>query len=102
MTAPEMLDHAFVRKAGRRQTRSGKSAMTLIRYRPAAPLDRYVECLWWSQREAPQAYGEHMLPSGRAQLVFALHEMPIVYRSGTPLCSVAISRSIWATRTRHT
>jgi AraC-like DNA-binding protein len=63
--------------------------MTLIRYRPAAPLDRYVECLWWSTREAPQAYGEHMLPSGRAQLVFALHEKPIVYRSGAPLRSVA-------------
>ncbi|MGH8319388.1 MAG: helix-turn-helix domain-containing protein [Steroidobacteraceae bacterium] len=52
--------------------------MELVRYCPAPPLDRYIECLWWSHREEPQHHSEHMLPSGGAQLVIALHEMPIL------------------------
>ena len=48
--------------------------MSLVRYFPRAPLDRYVECFWWSRREIAQSYFEHMLPSGQAQLVFALHD----------------------------
>ena len=52
--------------------------MQLTRYRPAPPLDRYIECFWWSHRDGPQAHSEHMLPSGRAQLLFALHETPIL------------------------
>lgn len=61
--------------------------MQLIRYRPAAPLDRYVECFWWSCREEPQDFGEHMLPTGRAQLIFLLHETPVLCRppAGRPL-----------------
>ena len=58
--------------------------MQLIRYRPAAPLDSYVECFWWSWREVPQNFCEHMLPSGRAQLIFTLHETPIVCRPSPP------------------
>ncbi|MGH8142673.1 MAG: DUF6597 domain-containing transcriptional factor [Steroidobacteraceae bacterium] len=54
--------------------------MQLIRYRPAPPLDRYIECFWWSRRDEPQLHSEHMLPSGRAQLLFALHETPILCR----------------------
>ena len=38
--------------------------MPLIRYHPCAPLDRYVECIWWSWRERAEIVGEHMLPSG--------------------------------------
>jgi hypothetical protein len=53
--------------------------MQLIRHRPAAPLDRYIECFWCSHRDEPQDHGEHMLPSGNAQLVFALHEVPILW-----------------------
>jgi AraC-like DNA-binding protein len=68
--------------------------MTLVHYRPAAPLDRYVECLWWSRRRAPQTEGEHILPSGRAQLVFALHEMPIAYRPTASSRSVAWTGSL--------
>jgi AraC-like DNA-binding protein len=52
--------------------------VNLIRYTPAPPLDRYIECFWWSLRDEPQNHGEHMLPSGRAQLVIALHENPIL------------------------
>jgi AraC-like DNA-binding protein len=52
--------------------------MQLIRYRPAAPLDRYVQCFWWSRRDSPQEYCEHILPSGGVQLLFALHETPIL------------------------
>ncbi len=54
--------------------------MQMCRYRPAPPLDRYIECFWWSHRDGPQDHSEHMLPSGGAQLLFALHEMPILYR----------------------
>jgi AraC-like DNA-binding protein len=54
--------------------------MQMSRYRPAAPLDRYIECFWWSHRDEPQDDTEHMLPSGGAQLLFALHEKPILYR----------------------
>jgi AraC-like DNA-binding protein len=54
--------------------------MQLIRYRPAPPLDRYIECFWWSHRDEPQEHSEHMLPSGGAQLLFALHETPILRR----------------------
>jgi AraC-like DNA-binding protein len=52
--------------------------MHMIRYRPAAPLDTVVECLWWSQRDEPELSCEHMLPSGNAALVFALHEARMV------------------------
>lgn len=52
--------------------------MQSMRHIPAAPLDRYVECFWWSLREAPQEFSEYMLPSGSVQLVFALHETPMV------------------------
>jgi AraC-like DNA-binding protein len=54
--------------------------MQLIRYRPAPPLDRYVECFWWSHRDESQHPSEYMLPSGAAQLLFALHEKPILCR----------------------
>ena len=56
----------------------------MIRYRPAAPLDRHVQFFWWSQRDAPQDYCEHILPSGGVQLLFALHETPIVCLPSTP------------------
>ena len=54
--------------------------MQLIRHRPAAPLDAYVECLWWSRRDQAEDSGEHMLPSGSAQLILTLHEAPIICR----------------------
>jgi AraC-like DNA-binding protein len=57
--------------------------MQLIRHRPAPPLDRYVECLWWSRRDEPQDYCERILPSGGVQLLFALHEMPIICWPGS-------------------
>jgi AraC-like DNA-binding protein len=57
--------------------------MPLIRHRPAAPLDRYVQCFWWSRRDEPQDFHEHILPSGGVQLLFALHECPIT-RSPAP------------------
>jgi AraC-like DNA-binding protein len=51
--------------------------MHLIRYCPAPPLDAYVEWFWWSRRDQAENSGEHMLPSGSAQLIFALHDAPI-------------------------
>jgi AraC-like DNA-binding protein len=63
--------------------------MTLIRYLPSAPLDRYVDCFWWSQRDRPEVFGEHMLPSGCVQMIVALHDLPILCvpssSSGDPL-----------------
>jgi AraC-like DNA-binding protein len=52
--------------------------MELLRYRPGYPLDRCVECFWWSTRDRPQDFAEHMLPSGSAQLLFALHDLPLL------------------------
>jgi AraC-like DNA-binding protein len=55
----------------------------MIRFRPAPPLDRYIECFWWSHRDEPQEHSEHMLPSGAAQMVFALHDSPILCRASS-------------------
>ena len=68
--------------------------MQLVRYRPAPPLDRFIECFWWSLREAAQDHGEHMLPSGRAHLVFALHEAPILCRPSAAGIGMTWSGSI--------
>jgi AraC-like DNA-binding protein len=54
--------------------------VSLLLHRPAPPLDRYVHCIWWSVRDTPDTTCEHILPSGSAQLVFALHDEPIGYR----------------------
>jgi AraC-like DNA-binding protein len=51
--------------------------------------------MWWSQRDRRQEYGEHMLPSGRVQMIFALHEEPIMCSPASPLRgAVRWSRSI--------
>ena len=51
--------------------------MRSVRYCPPAPLNAIVDCFWWSQRDEAEVSCEHMLPSGNASLVFALHEAPI-------------------------
>jgi AraC-like DNA-binding protein len=68
--------------------------MQMRRYRPAPPLDRYIECFWWSHRDQPQEDSEHMLPSGGAQLLFALHETPISCRAAGAEASSAWSGSV--------
>ena len=68
--------------------------MQLTRYHPAPPLDRYIECFWWSQRNEAQDHSEHMLPSGGAQLLFALHETPILCRPSDCADSITWSGSI--------
>jgi AraC-like DNA-binding protein len=68
--------------------------MQLIRYRPAPPLDRYIECFWWSHRDELQVHSEHMLPSGGAQLLFTMHETPILCRPSASGASIAWSGSI--------
>ena len=52
--------------------------MNFIRYHPPGPLDQYIACFWWSRRDLPQDYCEHILPSGGVQLLFALHDTPII------------------------
>jgi AraC-like DNA-binding protein len=51
----------------------------VISYRPRAPLDLFVEQLWWSHRAVPSTACEHVLPSGKAQIVIALHGEPITW-----------------------
>ncbi|HEY0749145.1 MAG TPA: helix-turn-helix domain-containing protein [Steroidobacteraceae bacterium] len=68
--------------------------MQLMRYRPAPPLDRFIECFWWSHRDEPQEHSEHMLPSGAAQLLFALHKTPILCRPSAFGNSMSWSGSI--------
>ena len=51
--------------------------MNIVRLVPAAPLDAVVAMLWWCRRIEPYMACEHLLPSGSAQLVIALHEQPI-------------------------
>ena len=46
----------------------------MISYRPKAPLDVFVERIWWNDRARSSAHREHVLPSGKAQLVIALHD----------------------------
>lgn len=53
----------------------------MIRYRPAAPLDAAIEWIWLSHRDQPLPEHEHMLPSGKAQLVITLHDTPIQWAS---------------------
>jgi AraC-like DNA-binding protein len=51
----------------------------MIRYRPTAPLNAAVDCIWWSSRSDDSHVSEHMLPSGRAHLIFSLHDAPITW-----------------------
>lgn len=48
-----------------------------IRYCPGPPLDAAIDCIWLTRRTAHAPECEHMLPSGRAQLVITLHDLPI-------------------------
>lgn len=57
--------------------------MTMIRYRPAAPLGTYVECLWYSQRDLPQLHDEYMLPCASTQLIIALHDAAYTWRGNS-------------------
>ena len=66
----------------------------MIRYRPPAPLDRYVEWLWWSRRDLPQLYCEHMLPSASAQLIFALHDEAYTWQKSPDESSTVWTRGI--------
>jgi AraC-like DNA-binding protein len=49
----------------------------MIRYSPAPPLDVAIDCIWLSHRRDHFASLEHMLPSGKAQLVIPLHDSVI-------------------------
>lgn len=56
----------------------GSAAAGYVRHEPAAPLASYIQCFWWSRRVAPQPGNEHILPSGGVQMLFTLHDTPIV------------------------
>jgi AraC-like DNA-binding protein len=70
------------------------SSMKIVRYRPRAPLDRYVEWLWWSHRDLPQLYCEHMLPSASTQLIFALNDEAYTWQKSSGESSTVWTRGI--------
>lgn len=49
----------------------------LIRYCPGPPLAAAIDCIWLTRRTEHSPDHEHMLPSGKAQLVITLHDSPI-------------------------
>lgn len=53
----------------------------MIRYSPSAPLDVAIDCIWLSHRREHFVSLEHMLPSGKAQLVIPLHDSVIQWAS---------------------
>lgn len=55
----------------------------LFRYRPSFPLHAAVDCIWMSTRARVYSNLEHMLPSGKVHLVFALHDDPVAWRPPT-------------------
>ena len=46
----------------------------LVSRRPAPPLDRYVDCIWYSQRDVISHAMERMLPTASAALVIHLRQ----------------------------
>lgn len=48
-----------------------------IRRQPSPPLDAAIDCIWLSRRDENSPDCEHMLPSGKADLVITLHDSPI-------------------------
>ena len=67
--------------------------MSYLRKTPSAALRPFIDCLWWSRRDAPSSVREHMLPGGTAQLVIALHDDPISW-------SAAANPHTWHSWTR--
>lgn len=69
--------------------------MALVRYSPPPPLDAFVECFWWSERERAQTAPEQLLPTGAGSLVFSLHDVPItISPSSAPGESIRWTRGI--------
>jgi AraC-like DNA-binding protein len=62
--------------------------MSLVKHRPAPPLDTLVACFWYSERAAPLSTDEQMLPTGTAHIVFPLHDLPMTCRAGSPASDV--------------
>lgn len=51
----------------------------MIVHRPTAPLNAAVDCIWWNHRSDDSRASEHMLPSGKVDLIFSLHDAPITW-----------------------
>ncbi len=73
----------------------------LIRYCPAPPLDVAIECIWLSRRTEHALDWEHMLPSGKAQLVIPLHDMPIRWAAPPDEASGSIDWHSWSRGVVH-
>lgn len=54
----------------------------VLRQRPAAPLSRYVDCLWFSARAALPHTRERFLPTGCADIVIPLLQQHLVRYDG--------------------
>ena len=76
----------------RPQNLAGVSPSThAISYRPRSPLGLVVERFWWQRRAEPSLRSEHILPTGKVQLVIALHDAPF---SWSPDCRS--EPAVWA------
>lgn len=67
--------------------------MCLVRHRPGSPLDKLVECFWWSDRTVPMG-PELMLPTGTASLVFSFADRNLTCWSPHHCEPIRWSRSI--------
>ena len=48
--------------------------MVSYRYKPAPPLDRFVDVIWVMESDPTPHPKERLLPDGSVELVFSLHE----------------------------
>lgn len=53
---------------------------------PSALTKAYVQTLWWHRREGNAPAGEHLLPTGSAQLVVALHDGTFTWSAPEGAC----------------
>lgn len=61
------------------------NAMLYRRYIPAAPLDAYVACLWYSEGTQGAHARERLLPNGESGIVIDLREQPVrIYHGDDP------------------
>ena len=66
----------------------------MILHRPGPPLDMVVEYFWWQRRARPTDHREHNLPTGKVQLIIALHDAEFRWSAGRTLEEVRWTRSI--------
>jgi AraC-like DNA-binding protein len=64
--------------------------MVSYRYKPAPPLDRFVDVIWVMESDPTPHPKERLLPDGSVELVFSLHEerFPVYSRENLERCEI--------------